>query len=155
LKYAQVLDAITELDNLVNVKRKMGLLDKAGNRPHDRKRGAPRIVNVLPKPSKDGPKIPRLGIDRQWLEDNPEADVPSRILEWDEGANEGVAVAEPDVQGAEDAGRADRVVSEEEEDFRFEEQHDLQGLDDEQQDWNAQEGDENNMAEDDFDEMYY
>lgn len=87
---------MAQIDELVEKKRKADQLDKAGSRPHDRERGRLRIVTVLPKPAKNGPKYPRAGIDPVWLENNPEADVPSRISdEHNGGAAENVA--EPDM----------------------------------------------------------
>jgi hypothetical protein len=110
----QVTQAVLELDNLVKKKRKANLADKAGNRPHTRERGTLRIVTMLPKPTKNGPKIPRVGIDRQWLADNPDADVPSRIYEFGEGAAEDVAVVEPELaEGHEEWGWARQAELEE------------------------------------------
>ena len=113
-EHAQVTAAIIELDNLVNKKRKADHANKAGNRPHSRKHGTLRIVTMLPKPTKNGPQILREGIDPQWLEDNPDADIPSRILDQSgEGAAEDVAVVEPEVveQGGD--------IVEEDEDFEW------------------------------------
>jgi len=151
-EHAQVTAAILELDNLVNKKRKADLVDKSGNRPHARKRGALRLVKTLPKPSKNGPKIPREGIDPQWLKNNPDADVASRILDQvGEGAAENVVVVEPKVveQGGElveghedfEGGLAEQAEAEEQA---------LEGQLDER-DLNAAEEEE----EEDFESIYY
>ena len=115
---------------------------------------------MLPKPTKTGPKYPRAGIDQRWLEDNPDADVPSRIS--DEGAAEDVAVAEPDVieqvddHDAQDVGSEGGEFFHDYEDFGFAEQGDFEeeGLDAKLDDGRhlnvAQEDDE-----DDFESMYY
>ena len=148
-EHAQVTAAIIELDNL---ERKADLVDKAGNRPHARKCRTLRIVTMLPKPTKNGPKILHERIDPEWLEENPDADIPSRILDQlGGGAAEDVAVVESEVIEQ----RGD--IIEEQEDFEWVEQaefdRDRQVALEEQLDegdLNAVEEDE----EDDFDSIY-
>jgi hypothetical protein len=70
---------ITELDRLLKKKNTADALDAPNqNRTHERQVGPTNNI-PLPKIQKPNAKIPRHAIARQWLNDNPDWDLPSRM----------------------------------------------------------------------------
>jgi hypothetical protein len=77
--FSQLTIMITELDKILIKKNNADALDAPNqNRTHKRRVGLPKNIS-LPKIRKPNTKIPRSAIDRQWLIDNPDWDVPSRM----------------------------------------------------------------------------